>query len=174
MRYVAVALFLLCVPVANWMIHNIGTVCIPDGPCLIPVAPGIMSPSGVLVIGAALVLRDVVHRALGLRWVIGCILAGGILSYAVAPAALVMASVAAFLLSEGADLAVYTPLQKRGFIRAVVASSAVGLVIDSGVFLWLAFGSFVHIDGQIIGKAWMVLLSIPIIHAVRRHAARPA
>ena len=32
---------------------NVGTVCVPNGPCLIPVAPGLMAPSGVLLIGAA-------------------------------------------------------------------------------------------------------------------------
>ena len=44
--------------IANWLIGNVGVTCIPGGPCLIPVWPGIMSPSGVLMIGAALVLRD--------------------------------------------------------------------------------------------------------------------
>src|SRR3546814_1515579 len=36
--------FTACVPAANWMIGNLGTVCVPDGPCLIPVAPGITAP----------------------------------------------------------------------------------------------------------------------------------
>ena len=37
----AFLLFLACVPLANWMIGNVGTVCVPNGPCLIPVAPGL-------------------------------------------------------------------------------------------------------------------------------------
>ena len=37
--------FLACVPLANWMIGHAGTVCVPNNPCLIPVAPGIMAPS---------------------------------------------------------------------------------------------------------------------------------
>ena len=36
--------FALCIPLANWMIGNVGTVCPPKSPCLIPVAPGIMAP----------------------------------------------------------------------------------------------------------------------------------
>ena len=56
-------LFCLTIPAANWMIGNVGTVCAPSGPCLVPVAPGVMAPSGVLMVGAALVLRDLVHRA---------------------------------------------------------------------------------------------------------------
>ena len=33
---------------------RVGTTCVPDGPCLTPVLPGLMVPSGVLMIGAAL------------------------------------------------------------------------------------------------------------------------
>ncbi len=160
--------FIACVPAANWLIGNVGTVCIPRGPCLIPVAPfGITAPSGVLMIGLALVLRDLVQRRLGKAWTLGAILVGAALSGFVAPPALVAASVAAFLLSELADFAVYTPLQKRGLIRAVVLSSLVGLCVDSVAFLYLAFGSLDYLGGQIIGKAWMVLLSIPVIRLLR-------
>jgi uncharacterized PurR-regulated membrane protein YhhQ (DUF165 family) len=160
--------FIACVPMANWLIGNVGTVCIPQGPCLIPVAPfGITAPSGVLMIGLALVLRDLVQRRLGKAWVLAAILAGAALSGFVAPPALVIASVAAFLLSELADFAVYTPLQKRGLIRAVILSSLVGLAVDSVAFLYLAFGSLDYLAGQIIGKAWMVLLSIPVIRLLR-------
>ncbi len=36
---VALVLFVLSIPAANWLIGNVGTVCVPQGPCLIPVAP---------------------------------------------------------------------------------------------------------------------------------------
>jgi uncharacterized PurR-regulated membrane protein YhhQ (DUF165 family) len=163
--------FALCIPAANWMIGNLGNFCVPNGPCLIPVAPGIMAPSGVLMIGLALVLRDLVQRRLGLSWAFAAIAAGVVLSAALAPP-VVLASATAFLLSETADLAVYTPLQKRGLTLAVAASGAVGLVVDSVVFLFLAFGSLDFLAGQIIGKAWMVLLALPFIHWLRRHDAR--
>ena len=164
--------FALCIPLANWMIGNAGTVCVPQGPCLIPVAPGIMAPSGVLMIGLALVLRDLVQRRLGLRWVTGAIVAGAVLSAGVAPAALVVASATAFLLSETADLCVYTPLQKRRLVLAVLASSMVGLVVDSLVFLYLAFGSLDFLTGQVLGKGWMVLLALPFIAWLRRRDER--
>ena len=47
------ALFTACIPSANWIIQNVGTTCVPNGPCLIPVAPGLMAPSAVLVVGLA-------------------------------------------------------------------------------------------------------------------------
>ena len=158
-----IAGFIASIPMANWMIGNVGTFCVPEGPCLIPVAPGLTAPSAVLMVGLALVLRDLVQRRLGKAWAIVAIFAGALVSYFVAPPAIVIASVTAFLLSELADFVVYTPLQERRLITAVVASSSVGLIIDSMVFLYLAFGSLDYLGGQIVGKAWMVLLAIPVI-----------
>src|SRR5215475_8253041 len=165
-------LFCLTIPAANWMIGHVGTVCVPNGPCLVPVAPGIMAPSGVLMVGAALVLRDLVQRRLGVEFGIGAILAGAAISAGLAPPSLVIASAAAFLLSEFADFAVYTPLARRRLVAAVIASSVVGLVVDSIVFLWLAFGSLEFLIGQIIGKLWMVLLAVPFVSYMRRRDER--
>ncbi len=172
--------FTLCIPAANWMLGNVGTVCPLDGPCLIPVGPGfmtpgdglLMAPSGVLLAGLALVLRDLVQRRLGKLWSLVAILIGALLSWWLAPPALVVASALAFLLSELVDFAVYTPLQERRLILAVVASSLVGLVVDSMVFLYLAFGSLDFIAGQIVGKSWMVLLAIPVIWLIRESDSR--
>jgi uncharacterized PurR-regulated membrane protein YhhQ (DUF165 family) len=169
---VFLVLFCLTIPAANWMIGHVGTVCPPNGPCLVPVAPHIMAPSGVLMIGAALVLRDLVQRRLGVKLGIGAVIAGAAISAAIAPASLVIASATAFLLSEFADFAVYTPLSRRRLVLAVVASSVAGLVVDSIVFLWLAFGSLDFLLGQIIGKLWMVLLAIPFVAYLRRRDER--
>ncbi len=171
---VSFVLFLACIPLANWLIGNVGASCVPNGPCLVPVAPGLLAPSGVLAAGAALVLRDVVQRCLGLWWGVAAVLAGTALSAVIAPPALVVASCAAFLLSELADLGVYTPLQRRGLVLAVVASSCLGLVVDSLVFLHLAFASLAFLPGQIVGKLWAVLFSIPLIRLLRRVAPTPA
>ena len=168
----ALALFGLTIPAANWMIGHVGTACPPQSPCLVPVAPGLMAPSGVLMIGLALVLRDLVQRRLGLPAALGAIAVGAALSAFLAPPAIVVASAAAFLLSELADLFVYTPLQRRRFLLAVILSSLVGLVVDSAVFLYLAFGSLDFLLGQIVGKAWMVLLSIPFVAYLRRRDER--
>jgi uncharacterized PurR-regulated membrane protein YhhQ (DUF165 family) len=169
---IALVLFGLTIPAANWMIGNAGAVCVPNGPCLVPVWPGVMAPSGVLMVGLALVLRDIVQRRLGPLAGLGAIAVGTLISAMLAPPAIVLASVAAFLLSELADFAVYTPLQRRRFVTAVFASSVIGLVVDSLVFLHLAFGSLDFLAGQIIGKAWMVLLALPLMHLLRRRDER--
>jgi queuosine precursor transporter len=170
--FIYLALFTLTIPAANWMIGHVGTVCPPQSPCLIPVAPGLMAPSAVLTVGAALVFRDLVQRRLGLWAALGAIILGAALSAFVSPRAIVVASATAFLLSELADLFVYTPLQRRNFVLAVVVSSFVGLVVDSAVFLYLAFGSLDFLPGQIVGKTWMVMLALPFVHWLRRRDER--
>ena len=151
---------------ANYLIGHVGTSCPPNNPCLIPVWPGIMAPSGVLAIGIGFTLRDLVQRRLGLKFSVLGILLGAAISAFLDPS-LAIASGTAFLLSETLDLLVYTPLQKRNLYVAVIASNIVGLVVDSAVFLRLAFGSLQLIEGQIIGKLWMTLAFLPVIEYIR-------
>jgi uncharacterized PurR-regulated membrane protein YhhQ (DUF165 family) len=166
--------FIASIWFANWLITHWGTVKFPDSPWLIPVWPGawtssgepIYAPSGVLAIGAAFTLRDLVQRRLGVRWTALAILIAAALSAFLDPA-LALASGVAVLLAEGLDLFVYTPLQRRHLVLAVVASNLVGLVVDSVVFLWLAFGSLAQLEGQILGKAWMTLVALPLVMGLR-------
>ena len=156
-------LFCLTIPAANWLASNVGTSCAPSGPCLIWVAPGLMTASGVLMAGIALVLRDLVQRRLGVGLAAGAVLAGAAISAFSAPPTLVIASAVAFLVSEYADLVVYTSLARRRFVAAVLASSLVGLVVDSILFLWLAYGSLEFLAGLIVGKTLMVVVSMPFV-----------
>jgi uncharacterized PurR-regulated membrane protein YhhQ (DUF165 family) len=166
--YAYLVAFILTIPAANWMIGNVGAVCPENSPCLIPVGFDVMAPSGVIMVGLALVLRDLVQRRLGKLWALGAIIVGALLSALIAPQALVLASGAAFLISELADFAVYTPLQKKRLVLAVFMSGVVGLVVDSILFLQLAFGSLDFLSGQVIGKTWMIVLALPIIWWIRR------
>ncbi len=120
------------------------------------------------MIGFALVLRDLVQRRLGGSWALLAIGVGALVSGVVAQPALVLASVAAFTLSEVADFAVYTPLQKRRLILAVILSSVAGLVLDSVVFIFIAFGSLEFLYGQIIGKLWAVGIALLFLIGARR------
>lgn len=156
--YVAAALFVATVWLANWAIQRWGPV---------PVGFGLMAPAGVYFVGLAFTLRDVVHRILG-RWVVvGCILAGAALSYFISPA-FAVASGVAFLVSESADLAVYEPIRRKGWLPAVVASNVVGVVVDSFLFLTIAFGSLEFFWGQVVGKLWMTAIAVAVIALVQR------
>ena len=150
--------YVLTVPAANWLIQHIGTVCTDNGPCLIPVAPGVLAPSGVLMIGIALLLRDLVQRRYGATVSLACVASGTLLSFLLAPPALAIASGAAFGLSELTDWAVFTPLWRRRFYAALLASCLAGAIVDSMLFLWLAFNSLEHVVGQVIGKVYAVLI----------------
>lgn len=167
-----IAAFAATVPVANWMIGNVGTRCVPDGPCTIPIGFGLEAPSGVLVVGAALVLRDLVQEASGIRAALVSVAIGTAFSWLIAPPALVLASASAFLLAELADLAVYTLLRLRRPGLAIIASGSVGALVDSAVFLWLAFGTLDYLAGQVVGKLWLSLLAAPVIMLLRRRANR--
>ena len=154
---------------ANLSLQYLGW-CPPDGPCLVPVAPGLWAPSGVLWAGLAFTLRDLVQEKLGRWWTLGAIVVGAGLSALVSPQ-LAAASGVAFLLSELADFAVYTPLRLRNWLAAVLLSNTVGLVADSILFLTIAFGSLEFLTGQVVGKLWMTLLAIVLLWAFRRRFA---
>jgi uncharacterized PurR-regulated membrane protein YhhQ (DUF165 family) len=155
--------YIATIPAANWMIGNVGTFCVPDGPCMIPVGFGMTAPSGVLMVGAALVLRDQVQEHLGTRWSLGGILLGAILSYLLADPFIALASILAFGVSELVDFGAYTYVRKYGRAIAVAASGLVGAVMDSIVFLYVAFGSLAYVEGQIFGKLVISLLAAATI-----------
>lgn len=161
--------YMATIPAANYLIGHVG-MCVPDGPCLITVAPGIMAPSGVLMIGAALLLRDLVQRQYGIVWSLGCIVAGAALSFFVAVPAIALASGTAFLFSELVDFAAYTPLARRRFYLALLFSVAAGAFADSAIFLFMAFGSLDHMLGQVIGKLYAVIAFATLAPFVRKLA----
>ena len=80
--------------------------------------------------------------------------------YLVSPS-LAVASTVAFMVSGIVDLLIYTPIAKKRFVRAVVFSSIISAVIDSGIFLWLGFNSLELFPGQVLPKLWVILLANP-------------
>jgi queuosine precursor transporter len=163
----AALLFIGTVWAANFAVKEWG---------IVPVGFGLEAPAGVYFVGLAFTLRDLVHRSLGRGFVVGCILCGAALSWLVEAntqipgglTSLAIASGLAFLVSESADLAVYEPLRKKSWTPAVVGSNIAGIVTDSALFLWLAFGSLAFFQGQVVGKAWMTLAALPVVILLRR------
>lgn len=166
--WISLVLFVLLIPLSNWVIVNLGVVCPSGEPCLVPVLPGLWPPSTVLLAGFSLVLRDVVHHCLGWRWALSSIFFGAIISGFISDSALVVASVSAFLFAELADFAVYAPMRKRYPATAVIVSGLVGSAVDSAIFLTLAFGSVEYLFGQVLGKFWINLLAGVAIAVWRR------
>lgn len=155
----AIAGYIATIPASNLLVTHMGVV---------PVGFGQYAPAGVYTVGIALVLRDVAREWAGRGAVIAAMAVGAVLSYLLATPALAVASTAAFALAETLDFAVYEPLRRKGLLTAMTASNTVGLIADSLLFLWLAFGSLAYLPGQILGKTWMTVLAVAVIAAIRR------
>jgi len=160
--------YLLSIPFANWLIDNIGNVRFPGGPHVIPVGFGLEAPSGVLAIGFALVARDYVQHRLGKKYALAAIAAGVALSFLVNKD-LAWASALAFTFGELSDFAVYTPLQKKNTFAAVLLSGLVGGVVDSLIFLQVAFGSTKYWQGQVLGKTWMAIIGAIVLSSIKNY-----
>ena len=155
---VALVAYILTILLANWALQTIG---------FVPVAPHLMAPAGVYFAGLAYVCRNWVQETLGRRWSVAAILVGAALSYLVAPG-FALASGLTFLAAEFADFAVYTTLRRRGLLRAMVLACIVGDLLDSALFLLLAFGSLDHLAGQVVGKWETIGIGIALVWWWRR------
>jgi uncharacterized PurR-regulated membrane protein YhhQ (DUF165 family) len=150
--------YIAVIVLANWAIQTFG---------IVPVGFGLAAPAGVYFAGLAFTLRDLVQEQLGRGWTILAIVAGAAVSAVISPQ-FALASGVAFLLSELADFAVYTPLRRRAWLAAVALSNTVGLAVDSVLFLHLAFGSLDFLAGQVVGKLWMTVLAVALLQIQRR------
>lgn len=150
---------LVCVIAANFVTTRYG---------LVPVGFGLMATAGTYLAGLTFVLRDLLQDALGNKWVLGLIAVGAALSFLLADPFIAAASAVAFLLAEVTDFAVYTPLRKRGYIRAAVASNVVGAFIDTVAFLSIAgFAIKDALPGQMVGKLAMTALAVLLVVGIR-------
>lgn len=137
---------------------------------VVPIGFGLMAPAGVLWAGLALTLRDLVQDRLGKRAVFGAILAGAALSWLFAPS-FALASGVAFLVSELADMAAYTPVKRRSWLLAILLSNTVGLVVDSWLFVTLAFGHTDFLPGLVLAKVYVTLATVAVLWFARRRPA---
>ena len=137
----------------------------------VPVGFGLAATAGTFAAGVTLALRDAIQDTLGRKAVLAAIVAGSILSFAVADPAIALASAVAFLLAELLNFAVYTPIRERArfgdkrWAVAVASSNLVGAVVDTAVFIGIAFGASAIVPamaGQLVGKAWATVLYLLI------------
>lgn len=160
-----IAVYLVCIVLANWMIGHVG-IAVPGGPHVLPVGFGLLAPSGTYAAALTLVARDLVQRTAGRSWGL-VVIPIGVAITAIWDPRLALASGAAFACSETADFLVYSRLQ-WSLPLAVSLSASVGNVVDSTVFLALAGILLAPLwAGQVVGKAWAILLATAIILVVR-------
>jgi uncharacterized PurR-regulated membrane protein YhhQ (DUF165 family) len=152
--------FLGCILAANYVTSRYG---------MVPVGFGLVATAGTYFAGLTFVLRDTMQDEIGRRAVLVVIVAGGLLSYLVSDPFIATASAVAFLASESADFAVYTPLRRRGYVRAAVASNIVGALVDTVLFLKIAgFPVQQAIAGQLVGKLLLTAGVVALVIVARR------
>lgn len=150
--------FVACVWAANWALGRWG---------IVAVGFGLTAPAGVYFAGFALTARDQVRERAGFSAALAAVVVGAVLSWWLEDLPrIAIASAVAFAVSETSDALVYERLRRR-WASAVLASGAVGLVIDSGLFLGIAFGSLQYIEGQIVGKVIATLCAVGALAAYR-------
>jgi uncharacterized PurR-regulated membrane protein YhhQ (DUF165 family) len=123
--------------------------------------------------GLALVARDFVHEYLGRLKAAGLVLVGAGISALLAAPAVALASAAAFLLAELLDLVVYDYLRRRTPVTAVAVSGIVGSIVDSIVFLSIAFGSLTFLGAQLTGKIGATLGAALVLFVLTEVRLRP-
>ena len=118
---------------------------------------------------------------------LGVVALGVVISYLIADPRIALASVVAFAAAEILDFVVYTPIRARSrlgdrrWAGAVTASSIVGALADTILFLAIAFGwaaVLPALAGQMLGKLWATLAYLIVgkvgSRALLRESVRPA
>ena len=164
---ILIALFVGCIGLANWALLHVGQDNGASAPRTLPVLPGLAAPSGVIFAGAILTLRDTIQERLGTWRTVVVVLASAPFAALLSTPGLAFASCFTFVAAELSDLAVFSRLRSAGFYRAAAASNLVSSVIDSALFLLLAFGAQAAASGTaglVVGK---FLSSLCVLGAVR-------
>lgn len=117
--------------------------------------------------GLTMVVRDFVQDQHGRGGSLLLVVLGALISSALAAPAVAVASLVAFVLAELADLFVYGPTKARlGRAAGVALSGVVGSVVDSAVFLTIAFGSLAFFVPQVVGKVGATLAAAAVVAVV--------
>jgi queuosine precursor transporter len=122
-----------------------------------------MIPAGTLWAGVTFTVRDLLHEALGTPGVAAAVTVGAGVSWLLAPPQIAVASVVAFTVSETLDSLLCTVLRRGSQLRAVLGSNLLGLVVDSLLFVPLAFGSFAAVPGQVASKAAATVFTLALL-----------
>lgn len=172
------ALYVGAIVLANYLIvHGMpGATATPFHTYTLPTLFGLVCPAGTYMAAFSFPLRDLTQRAGGRWFGIAAIVLAAVVSWWVSSPVIAIASGGTFLISETIDFLVYTPLQRRYFTPAVVASGIVSAIVDSLVFLqWSGIGyGHGELSGLIVAKLLVVtLVGGPLAYALRRKLPTP-
>ena len=166
-RWIAFLLYVSGPVITNWVYLNLAEQVSETGERLFMVTSTVGFDPSLPVIGLIFCLRDWVQETLGRRITWVAILMGTGVSALVSPE-VALASGLAFLVSESVDFVCYTSLMPRQALE-ILASGILGSMVDSAVFLTVAFGSIETWYEQTLGKVAIVAL---VALAVRMRPTR--
>jgi hypothetical protein len=148
----AAAIYVAMIPVVNWSFANIPTIPMWDG--------GEWSPFAV-VTGLVLVVRDFAQREVGHKifFFMGL---GLLMSALTTPPQIVLASGAAFAISETVDWAIFT-FTKRPLSKRILWSASASAPLDTLVFL---FGANMVIPGILAWSTALTSIASKLLGAV--------
>lgn len=164
--YISLTAYIAAIVAANYLTSHYG---------LVSVGWGFLVTAGTFAAGFALLARDFVQRYGNVRWSLGAIAVGALLSWWLADPFIALASTVAFAGAELVDLLVFTPLRERGFFVAALTSNIVSAPIDTVLFLWVAGFplTLAAVEGQFIGKVvWATLVPLAIWFTAKEVADR--
>lgn len=159
--------FLGCIVLANVVVQHM--------PEPIAVGFGLKAPAAAYFAGVALLMRDLVQNLMGRRTSLVIVFVGVALSAVLAPV-FALASAVALLVSGVSSFALFTYLSARGsWVRSAAVATACGILLDSVIFLGLAFHSLAFLPGQLVAKATAAAIVLVLLVPLRRNVAlRPA
>lgn len=124
---------------------------------------GLQIPAGTFFAGVGFTVRDLLQDIVGARSTVLAVTIGAAMSGLIASPRIALASATAFVASELVDLAIYTVLRGRSRVVTVGLSNVFGLLVDSLLFLLLAFGSLGHLAGTLAGKASTTVAAVVLL-----------
>lgn len=148
----SVIFYLGSIILANVLVHSLGIVTVL----------GLTFPAGAVAIGLTFSARDFVQERYGKYGCWSWMLVAALITLAFNPQ-LALASLAAFLVAESCDWAIYTKTN-GGIQKRLLFSNLVSIPLDSVVFVLLAFGPiWPAMLGQTIIKMLSSMLVLPLI-----------
>lgn len=114
---------------------------------IIPLPFSLAVPAGVFVIAPIFTLRDEVHERYGRKGAYLLVAIAAVISWGTSImtgntllARITLSSVIAFVFNGMLDTEIYHELRKKSRLSAILGSNAISSLVDSVLFIWVAFG----------------------------------
>lgn len=154
MKFKYTALYILLIVAVNYAFSVVPLVELPGGGKWPPMT---------LVVGFIFVARDFAQKEIGHSVILAMLMAAAI-SYFMADPFIAVASLAAFLVSEFCDWAVYT-FTKKPFSQRVLLSSALGTPVDSVIFLGII--GIASVEGVVLMSASKMIGALVVWYLIK-------